>query len=196
MNLIGRLFVNSHLWNFVNRKFIMPIILNNLLRDDYKRVLDLGCGVGYTSKEIAFKLKNAEVFGIDYDKRQIRKAKKRNKSGRIKFMVGDARNLDLRDNYFDAVFVFDAMHHVENYEDAASEIYRILKRNGDLYVLDIDRKFFNALMMWLDNTQSLFSRKEFIYTLKRYRFKVIKDGRRPVFYGKRSEFFYVVARKG
>lgn len=188
MNLIGRLFVNCYLLNWFNRRFVMPSVFNNLLKDDYRRILDLGCGIGYTSREIASRLKNAEVFGIDYDRRQIRKANKRNKSRRIKFLVGDGKNLGFSDGYFDAAFVFDAMHHIEDYGEAIGEVSRVLRENGDLYVLDIDKKHFNSLTRWLDNTQSLFSKSELIGALNDYGFKIYKDG-------KRLSFFYVVARK-
>ncbi|MEK6862532.1 MAG: class I SAM-dependent methyltransferase [Nanoarchaeota archaeon] len=188
MNLIGRIFVNSFIWNYLNKKFLMPLIFDNLLREDYARVLDLGCGIGYTSREVANRLRNAEVFGVDYDRRQIRKANRRNKSRRIRFLVGDGKNLGFSNGYFDAVFAFDTMHHIEDYEEAIEEMSRVLRKNGDIYVLDVDKKFFNPVIKWIDNTQSLFSREEFIDRLKEHGFRVYKEG-------KRLSLFYAVARK-
>ena len=167
MNALGRFLVNNPLWNYCNRRFALPIVLEHVIREDYKTIVDLGCGVGYTTEALASRFPHAEILGIDYDAKQIRKAQKRFSSERVTFAVGDGKQLSFRNNAIDAVFVFDTMHHIEQYEQAAQEISRVLKPGGDFYALDIDKKFFNwRPILWIDRTQSLFSKEEFITTLK------------------------------
>lgn len=189
MNLFGKAFVNSPIWSFFNSRFLMPLVFDNLLRNNYDKVLDLGCGIGHTTREIALKLNCREIFGVDCDEEQIKKAERANKLDNAKFFVDDGANLKFGDNYFDSVFAFNVMHHIKNYEKAIKEMHRVLKTNGDFYVVDASKSFFkNPVIKLMDNTQSFFSMSEFINKLKECGFHIQK-------YGKRLFFFYVIARK-
>ncbi|MFQ6083608.1 MAG: class I SAM-dependent methyltransferase [Candidatus Aminicenantia bacterium] len=44
--------------------------------------------------------------------------------------VADATDLPFSENSFDAVFAFGILHHIENWQKAISEIYRVLKPGG------------------------------------------------------------------
>lgn len=52
---------------------------------------------------------------------------------KLRFIVGDATNLDLEDEYYDVVVSFSAIDHIpgkENRMKAISEMCRVLKRGG------------------------------------------------------------------
>ncbi len=56
---------------------------------------------------------------------------------RLKFIVGDATNLDLENEYYDVVVSFSTIDHIpgkENREKAISEMCRVLKKRGYLVV--------------------------------------------------------------
>lgn len=131
-------------WNFfrnIDRKVLkwMPWaqkgfpLLSNLI--DYsslrgKRVLDIGCGTGWTTAEFA--LAGAEVHAIDLTEKAIELAKKHLElyglTGEIK--IGDAENLNFPDSYFDYVLAWGVLMHTPNTGKAISEIRRVLKPGG------------------------------------------------------------------
>ena len=80
------------------------------------RVLDVGCGPGTITMDVAQVVHPGEVFGIDPEKASIAQAN-RIKSERqvqnVTFRVGDARALDLGDGEFDVVYA-----HAVNWLDA------------------------------------------------------------------------------
>ncbi len=96
-----------------------------------QRVLDLSCGEGYNTRVLA--KKGANVIGVDFSKEMIklaRQSEKRDKLG-IRYYVSDAAHLKvIEGKRFDVVTCFMALMDIERYEDAISEVARVLKKNG------------------------------------------------------------------
>ena len=88
---------------------------------------------------------------------------------------------------FDAVFEFNTFHHIENYQEAIKEVYRVLKNKGSFYVLDVSKRFLNFIILKIDSGQSLFTKEEFTKKLRENDFKVI--------YSKHNYFFAVKSIK-
>jgi SAM-dependent methyltransferase len=98
------------------------------------RVLDLGCGSGWTSSFLA--QRGYEVLGIDIAPDMIRAAEQsRDSKGlhALRFMVGDYESLDCSEE-FDAVVFFDSLHHAENELDALRAAYHALRSGGTCVV--------------------------------------------------------------
>ena len=188
MNVCGRVFVNSALWRFLNRKYVLPTVLEHRFSKNVKRVLDLGCGSGDTTLELARRFPSAQIVGVDPDPYQIQKARWHDTDSRLRFLVGDGQRLPFKNGSFDAVFAFDVMHHIEQYKRAVLEVNRVLCKGGYFCCVDVDKKFIRGIVKWLDNTQSFFSEEEFSATLQSSGF-TIKEG------GRKSFFFFVIARK-
>jgi len=96
-----------------------------------KRVLDLACGEGLNTRILA--KKGATVVGVDLSKEMIRLARQNEKKERlgIKYYVSDAADLsELKSKCFDVVTCFMALMDIERYEEAISEVARVLKKNG------------------------------------------------------------------
>ncbi|MDP2365898.1 MAG: class I SAM-dependent methyltransferase [Ignavibacteria bacterium] len=53
-------------------------------------------------------------------------------NGDIKFIYGYSEKIPVEDNYFDLILSLNALDHVDNFEDTAREIKRVLKGNGKL----------------------------------------------------------------
>jgi SAM-dependent methyltransferase len=70
----------------------------NLLRAE--RVLDVGCGTGVITEEMATRCKG-QVIGVDVDAAMI--AFVQNKGSQAEYRVGDAHQLDFPDDHFDVV---------------------------------------------------------------------------------------------
>jgi ubiquinone/menaquinone biosynthesis C-methylase UbiE len=96
-----------------------------------KDVLDLSCGEGYNTRMLA--RKGARVVGVDFSREMIRRARQseeRDKSG-IKYYISDAADLkELKNKSFDVVTCIMALMDIERYENAISEVARVLKKNG------------------------------------------------------------------
>jgi SAM-dependent methyltransferase len=96
-----------------------------------KQVLDLSCGEGYNTRVLA--RRGAKVVGVDFSEKMIDLARRKEKEEelRIDYNVSDAADLkDLESERFDVVACFMALMDIERYEDAISEVARVLKRNG------------------------------------------------------------------
>jgi ubiquinone/menaquinone biosynthesis C-methylase UbiE len=96
-----------------------------------KQLLDLSCGEGYNTRILA---KNgARVIGVDFSKEMIKLARQMEKRDRlgIRYYVSDAADLkELESERFDVVTCFMALMDIERYEDAISQVARVLKKNG------------------------------------------------------------------
>lgn len=90
-----------------------------------QRVLDLGCGTGELTEEIA--RKGAHVTGVDYAASMIDAA--RSRFGQLDFRVEDAAALPFEAE-FDAVFSNAALHWVKDAPAAAAGIARALRPGG------------------------------------------------------------------
>jgi len=93
------------------------------------RVLDFGCGTGWTSLMLA--RTGAEVTGIDISEKAIAIAQKSGTAfERLRFKVFDGEHLDIPDDYFDFIVVMDAFHHLPNPLQILREFYRVLNAHG------------------------------------------------------------------
>lgn len=101
-----------------------------------KAVLDVGCGAG--GKSLYYVTKGAKsVTGIDilpqYAEESAALARELSIDG-FTFCCGDAADTGFESNRFDTVIMNDSMEHVGNPEAVLSEMARILKPGGRLYI--------------------------------------------------------------
>lgn len=99
-------------------------------------VLDCACGVGYGSAIL--REKAGAVIGIDCSARAISHAMKVYRAPLLSFAVGDARELRFDDEAFDAVVTIETLEHFPEAELFLSEIWRVLKPGGLLYLTTPD----------------------------------------------------------
>lgn len=92
-----------------------------------ERILDLGCGTGQLTAEIAEA--GAETLGIDSSPDMIGQA--RQNYPKLKFQLADARTFAV-DEPFDAVFSNAALHWIPDARPVAQSIHRALKPGGRL----------------------------------------------------------------
>jgi trans-aconitate methyltransferase len=90
-----------------------------------ERILDLGCGTGVLTAEIAGR--GAQVFGIDRSEEMVAQAK--SKFPALKFAVVDATQLN-SDGEFDAVFSNAVLHWIPEAEKVIEGVARALKPRG------------------------------------------------------------------
>jgi trans-aconitate 2-methyltransferase len=97
-----------------------------------ERVLDVGCGNGKVTAQIAARLPEGTVVGIDPSSEMIAFASKQFSPAalsNLRFEVGDARSLPFADE-FDLVVSFNALHWVPDQDNALRSIRRTMKANS------------------------------------------------------------------
>jgi ubiquinone/menaquinone biosynthesis C-methylase UbiE len=102
------------------------------------KVLDLGCGTGTLTLMLKRAHPNATVTGMDGDPEVLAIAREKSRGVNIQWDEGLASSLPYPDSVFDKVVTSLVIHHLttDDKRRAFQEIYRVLKTNGQLYVLD------------------------------------------------------------
>jgi len=119
-------------------------------------VLDVGCGTGHLL-ELATERWNARATGIDLSGPMIAEAcRKYGGDGRFTFERGDASELPLAADAFDAVFSTMSFHHWGDQAAGVREAARVLRPGGhfvlaDAYVPGVLR----PLAGWIDHAKFL-----------------------------------------
>ncbi|MCP4475966.1 MAG: class I SAM-dependent methyltransferase [Gammaproteobacteria bacterium] len=93
-------------------------------------ILDIGCGDGKVTYQVALKTPHGRVSGLDQSDSMLALAKKDYAHvDNIKFIKGNAQKLEFYD-MFDLVTSFCCLHWPENKPATFSGIYRSLKTGG------------------------------------------------------------------
>lgn len=164
--------------NFRMRE-IRQIISQSTARPNM-RVLDLGCGAGWLSLEIA--RRGGHVTGLDISPtnlalaRYMAETNGRNfpflyqrfaglpcdldRMGSVEYLYGDLNTVDLPAGEYDAVVVWDSLHHVADLERLLGQVRLTLKPDGIFIGVDHATpsrrtEIFNrAMLPWLAELQS------------------------------------------
>lgn len=102
-----------------------------------KVVLDIGCGAAgktiyYASMGVE-RIVGVEILGKYRDEAE-QLARKYGMEDKFEFVCADASKTPFEDETFDTIIMNDAMEHVDEPEKVLEECYRILKKNGRLYL--------------------------------------------------------------
>ena len=104
-----------------------------------KRILDVATGTADIAIALT-KIKNCEIIGMDLSSNMLdigdKKIKDLGLQQRVILELGDVENLKYNDNYFDVVTVGYGVRNFENLKKSLDEIYRVLKKNGTLIILE------------------------------------------------------------
>lgn len=96
-------------------------------------VLDLACGTGVVTKELAQNvMPKGKVIALDINKEMIELAKLKCSqwANHVEFIVGSAEALEISENSMDKVICQQGFQFFPNKKAVAQEIYRVLKPNG------------------------------------------------------------------
>ncbi len=136
-------------------------------------ILDAGCGSGYSSKLIAKRFNPKELIAFDFMPEQIEIAKKKNPYAT--YYVDDVTAIHQPTEKFDAVFVFEILHHVPRWRQGLNEIYRILKKGGYLFICEVNDKgvrFVDKYLSFHHPPEARFSWEQFSEALTNANFSI------------------------
>jgi ubiquinone/menaquinone biosynthesis C-methylase UbiE len=102
--------------------------------NQHKKILDVGCGAGYTACQIAEQY-GARVIGIDLSAVMIDKANQRAQKMRVtdqvEFRKADAYHLPFKDNHFDIVLIESVLTPLSgDKSQAMQEMIRVVQPGG------------------------------------------------------------------
>jgi SAM-dependent methyltransferase len=120
-------------WWFVAREkiisnYLKKIIDDKILNHTELKILNVGCGPGRSSQYLS---SFGEVTSIEYDKDCCEFASER--TG-LQIINGSITELPFQDEMFDLVCAFDVIEHVENDQLAVSEMKRVAKKEGVIFI--------------------------------------------------------------
>lgn len=135
------------------------------LRED-ARVLELGCGPGYFSIEVARRLPVGRLYLFDLQPGMLAMARdrlRRAHCANTSFVRGDALRLPFRDGFFDVVFLVTVLGEVGDPVRCLREVNRVLLPGGLVSISEVrgDADFIPAreLRIYATNAGLHFERK-------------------------------------
>jgi SAM-dependent methyltransferase len=105
-----------------------PAFFDELLPGAGRRTLEVGCGEGRVSRDLA--RRGHRVVGVDTSPTLLRYAAAADPAG--SYVRADAAALPLRDAAFDLVVAYNSLMDVERLDDAVREAARVLEIGGSL----------------------------------------------------------------
>jgi ubiquinone/menaquinone biosynthesis C-methylase UbiE len=129
--------LRSHQWRTAENSaaFLLPHLGEGI------SLLDVGCGPGNITAELATYVGSGEVTGIDLSEEVIALAKRDFMSvglDNLFFETGDVYALDFPDDHFDVVYAHQILQHLTRPVEAIREMRRVLKPGGLLAVREGD----------------------------------------------------------
>lgn len=98
----------------------------------YRRVLDIGCGTGYGSAELARVA--AHVTGLDPSEEALAAARGKYTLANLDFRAGSGDAVPFPDGSFDLIVAFEVIEHIENWGALLTEARRLLAPGGQFMI--------------------------------------------------------------
>ena len=118
--------------------------LNNNLLSLPKQILDVGCSIGISTEYLRKDYPNAFIHGVDLCPHFLGVAQHRAKTEkkRIHYFHANAENIPRKDESYDLIVCNFLFHELpkEASQNMLVELYRLLKNNGLLVIMDMDPK--------------------------------------------------------
>ena len=115
-------------------------MVNQLQVKATANALDVCCGTGDLAIELAKRIPNGSITGIDFNHKMLKLAFEKTKMiGNLVLVQGDAMHLPFDDNTFDIVTIGFGLRNVPDADQALREIYRVLKPGGQFANLEMSQ---------------------------------------------------------
>lgn len=130
----------NHLLSFNIDKTWRKKTAKAVAKDQPKTILDLATGTADLAIALAKYNPQAHIIGVDISEKMLEigktKIAKQGLDNQIDLRLGDAAALPFESQFFDAVTVAFGVRNFENLQQGLSEICRVLKPNGQVYILE------------------------------------------------------------
>ena len=113
------------------------LVLNDMMIDSRKSILDIGCGTGRMTEFMAKDFE--QVYGVDISETMIKEGRERLIGlSNVRLYETDGNTFPLPDNSIDIAFSYIVFQHIKTKEMVESnfrDVYRVLKKGGLFKVL-------------------------------------------------------------
>jgi ubiquinone/menaquinone biosynthesis C-methylase UbiE len=122
---------------------------------DRTRVIELGCGPGFYSRNLAQRFPQIEVIGVDRSPTQVRSARQRAAARNVTncaFERVNALALPFEDSSFDVLIASRIFTVLPDHQRAVTEMLRVLKSGGRCFIAEPRHAFWASIplvTMWL-----------------------------------------------
>ena len=102
-------------------------------------LIDLGCGTGYYAIPASHIVKNGLIYAIDLQMEMLNTLQKKLRElsiNNIHIIRSELHNLPMKSKSLDMALLINALHELHDRQSILEEIYRILKDNGKISVID------------------------------------------------------------
>ena len=141
--------LQSHRWRTVENSagYLVPHLRPGLV------VLDVGCGPGTITVDLARRVAPGRVLGLDVSADPLEEARAlaAREGVAVEFAVGDVYALDLPDDSVDVVHAHQVLQHLTDPVAALREMARVCRPGGVLAVRDVDY----ATFVWFPDDAGL-----------------------------------------
>ena len=128
--------LRSHRWRTAENSagYLIPALAPG------QRLLDVGCGPGTITVDLAARVSPGEVVGVDASAAvlEIARSAATDAGVRIEFRTADAMDLPFEDDSFDVVHAHQVLQHLTDPVAALREMARVCRPGGVIAVRDVD----------------------------------------------------------
>lgn len=126
--------LRSHTWRTAANSagYLVPELRPGL------RVLDVGCGPGTITADLARLVDPGAVIGVDRAPEVIARARQDGAASNLRFGAGDVYALDFPDDHFDVVHAHQVLQHLADPVAALAEMRRVCRPAGIVAARDSD----------------------------------------------------------
>jgi SAM-dependent methyltransferase len=135
--------LRSHRWRTVENSaaYLLPHLVPG------RTVLDVGCGPGTITADLAARVAPGEVLGVDASAEVVTAAAQDHAAANLSFRTADVYGLALDDSTFDVVHAHQVLQHLADPVAALREMRRVCRPDGWVAVRDAD---YEAMTWWPD----------------------------------------------
>ncbi|MFC1710682.1 class I SAM-dependent methyltransferase [Nanoarchaeota archaeon] len=155
---------------------LYPAFFKKVKLNKKDKILDAGCGEGKLGKY----LKGFKLYGFDYSKKAIKKAKNK---GYKKVLQGDMGKVPFKNKEFDTSIALGVFQYLKNSDKAFEELIRVTK--DKIIISSANFKWFRLKSLaypkskkkykWLIENENFTDKKFFIRLAKKYKLNVKID---------------------
>jgi ubiquinone/menaquinone biosynthesis C-methylase UbiE len=122
----------------IGNAYLNQMVHDALAIENKDHVLDIGCGTGKLIRNMADKISDGYIEGVDFSHSMVSIARKKNKKqinkGTVKIVEGDFDSLSYQDESFDKVCSVNTIYFWSEPEATAKKIFDLLKFRGIFFL--------------------------------------------------------------
>jgi SAM-dependent methyltransferase len=125
--------------HFIDQKVFVGALRKKL--GGIQKLADLGCGPGFVIKELSSSVQH--LIGVDYSDKMLDHARRNLRElvtqGKVELRLGAIEHLPMCDNEVDGVLINLVLHHIAEPHGLFSELKRVLKKGGQLSIVEFEK---------------------------------------------------------